>query len=171
MPVQVGVATLTLLAVLSILAGETILSAYNERLLRARGAIAPQPGLVEAGMWGYPVCFVAMAIEGALAGPAPPRVLAVGLLVFGISKALKLWAISTLGIRWTYRVLVLPGEAPIAHGPYAFVRHPNYLAILGEMAGMAMIVWAPLTGTLAVIGYGAWLRRKSAVEDRALGRQ
>jgi methyltransferase len=171
MPVHASVAALALIAVLLIVAGETILSVYNERLLRARGAISPEAEWRDAGMWAYPVCFVAMAVEGAIAGPAPARVLAAGLLVFGVSKALKLWAISTLGVRWTYRVLVLPGESPIAHGPYAFVRHPNYAAILGEMAGMAMIVWAPLTGVLAVIGYGAWLRRKSAGEDRALGRQ
>jgi methyltransferase len=171
MPIEVSIAIVTLLAVVVIMAGETMLSAYNERLLRARSAISHESDLREARMWAYPVSFVAMAVEGAIAGPAPPRVLAAGLLVFGVSKALKLWAISTLGVRWTYRVLVLPGEPPIAHGPYALLRHPNYVAILGEMAGMAMIVWAPLTGALAIVGYGAWLRRKGAVEDRALGRQ
>jgi isoprenylcysteine carboxyl methyltransferase (ICMT) family protein YpbQ len=51
------------------------------------------------------------------------------------------------------------------------VRHPNYLAILGEMIGVAMIVGAPVTGVISVVAYGALLRRKIAVEDRALGRQ
>jgi isoprenylcysteine carboxyl methyltransferase (ICMT) family protein YpbQ len=50
-------------------------------------------------------------------------------------------------------------------------RHPNYIAVMGELVGVAMIVWAPVTGTLSVIGYGLLLRRKIAVEDRALGRQ
>jgi methyltransferase len=170
MPVEVSVAALTLVAALAIMAGETALSAFNERLLRARGAVAPG-GFRESAMWAYPACFVAMAAEGALSGPAPPRVLAAGLVVFGVSKALKLWVISTLGMRWTYRVLVLPAVAPVTHGPYAFVRHPNYIAILGEMAGIAMVVWAPLTGAVSLIAYGVWLQRKSAAEDRALGRK
>ena len=164
-----------MLAVLLIMAGETVLSAFNERVLRARGfddVRADRRDRVHAvSLWVYPSCFVAMAVEGALFGPASPNVLASGLLVLGLSKALKLWSISTLGIRWTYRVLVHPDVPPVTHGPYAFVRHPNYLAILGEMAGMALIVWAPVTGTLALLGYGALLRRKIALEDCALGRQ
>jgi methyltransferase len=98
-------------------------------------------------------------------------VLLVGLLVFGYAKALKIWAISALGVRWTYRVLVVPGAALVSHGPYAFIRHPNYVAVVGELAGMAMIVWSPGSGTLAVIGFGALMLRRIAIEDRALGRQ
>jgi methyltransferase len=171
MPTEASVAVLTLLAVLLIMGGEAALSAFNERVLRAKGAIPADHDVLAPMLWAYPACFVAMAVEGALFGPAPADVLAGGLVLFGLSKALKLWVISTLGIRWTFRVLILPGVPPITHGPYAFVRHPNYLAILGEMIGVAMIVGAPVTGVISVIAYGALLGRKIAVEDRALGRQ
>jgi methyltransferase len=171
----VSVAGLTLLAMLLIMGGEAALSRFNERVLRARGAVEPRgdaAGDVLALMtWAYPASFIAMALEGALTGPAPPVVLATGLAVLGLSKALKMWAISTLGVRWTFRVLVLPDVAPVSHGPYAWMRHPNYLAVIGELAGMALIVWAPITGVLATLGYGVLLRRKIAVEDRALGRK
>ena len=98
----------------------------------------------------YPLCFVAMAIEGAVMGPASARSAGGGLAVFGLAKALKIWAISALGVRWTFRVLVLPGEPLVARGPYGFIRHPNYVAVLGELAGMALIVWAPVTGLLSL---------------------
>jgi methyltransferase len=169
MPIQVSIAGLTLLAVLLIMGGETVLSVFNAKVLRSRGAVAPSAAA--GAMWAYPVCFVAMAAEGALTGPAPPALVVAGLALFGVSKALKLWVISTLGVRWTYRVLVLPGERPITHGPYVLMRHPNYIAVIGEIAGVALIVWAPIAGLAAVIGYGALLRHKSALEDRALGRQ
>jgi methyltransferase len=91
--------------------------------------------------------------------------------VFGISKALKMWVISTLGVRWTFRVLVLPGAPLISRGPYAIMRHPNYVAVLGEIIGFAMIVGAPFTGAAALIVYGVLLKRKISVEDRALGRK
>jgi methyltransferase len=106
-----------------------------------------------------------------LIGPTRADLLALGLGVFGVAKALKIWAISTLGIRWTFRVLILPGAPLITAGPYAFIRHPNYVAVAGEMAGIALLVCAPVTGTLAVLGFGALMRRRIAVEDRALGRQ
>jgi methyltransferase len=172
----VGTAGLTLLAVLLIMAGEAALSAFNERVLLNRGACESSgergdDGLHRLMRVAYPSAFAAMAIEGAWFGPASPRVLAAGLVLFGLSKALKLWAITALGVRWTFRVLVLPGQPLVSHGPYAFMRHPNYLAIIGEMIGVAMIVSAPVMGLLAVIGYGALLRRKIAVEERALGRQ
>ena len=171
MPVAPTIAFLALLAVLLVMIGEAVLSAYNERMLRRRGAVEP-PGDVFATMrWAYPACFVAMAIEGAMAGPASRDALAAGLAIFGFAKALKMWAISTLGVRWTFRVLVLPGTPLITRGPYAWMRHPNYVAVLGEIAGVALIVWAPLTGVLSLAGFGVLLYRRIAVEDRALGRQ
>lgn len=168
---SVAVAGLTLLAVLLIMAGEAVLSAHNERVLRARGAIEPEDDVYGVMRWAYPGSFVAMALEGAIAGPWSPNVLAVGLAVFGLSKALKIWAITTLGVRWAFRVLVLPGEPLVTHGPYALLRHPNYVAVLGELAGMALIVGAPITGVIALVGFGALVRRRIAIEDRALGRQ
>jgi methyltransferase len=82
-----------------------------------------------------------------------------------------MWVISTLGVRWTFRILTLPDVPLIRRGPYALMRHPNYAAVLGELLAVAMIVGAPVSGALALIGYGALLRRKMAIEDRVLGRQ
>jgi methyltransferase len=171
MAISVALAGLVLLAVLLIMLGEAVLSLHNERVLRERGAIEPPGDVYPVMRWAYPLAFVAIAVEGALAGPAPPRVLAAGLAVFGASKALKVWAISSLGIRWTFRVLVLPGAPLITRGPYAFLRHPNYVAVLGELAGAALMVGAPVAGTAAVVGFALLIRRRVAVEDRALGRQ
>jgi methyltransferase len=160
-----------LFAVLLVMAGEAVLAAHNERVLRAKGAIEPRGDVYATMRWAYPGCFTAMAIEGGLVGPAPSDVLASGLALFGLSKALKIWAMSALGTRWTFRVLVLPGQALVARGPYALMRHPNYLAVVGELVSVALIVWAPVTGLLSIVVFGALMRRRMAVEDRALGRQ
>ena len=104
-------------------------------------------------------------------GPAPAGALAAGLLLFGLAKALKMWAIASLGERWSFRVLVLPGRALVTSGPYRWLRHPNYVAVAGELAGVALTVWAVLTGPLALAGFIALLRRRIAIEERALGRQ
>ena len=98
--------------------------------------------------WAYPLGFIAMGVEGALTGPAPPPILAAGLVVFGAAKALKAWAIASLGARWTFRVLVPPGAPLVTRGPYRVLRHPNYVALCGEFIGVALIVWAPIAGVV-----------------------
>lgn len=171
MPPSALIAATALVAVLLIMGGEAVLSAYNERLLRARGAVEA-PGDVYAIMqWAYPASFVAMAIEGAILGPSPPVALAGGLAVFGLAKALKIWVIGSLGWRWSFRVLVLPDAPLVTAGPYRFMRHPNYLAVILELLGVMAIVFAPVTGTIGLVGFGLLLARRIRVEDRALGRQ
>jgi methyltransferase len=165
----VTIAALTWLAVMLIMAGEAALSSYNERVLRARGAIEPHDDVYRLMLWAYPGSFLAMAIEGALRGPAPPTILLIGLAVFGFAKALKISAMTALGVRWTFRVLVLPDVPLVRTGPYRALRHPNYLAVAGEIAGMALIVFAPVTGALALAWFGWLMLKRIRVEERALG--
>jgi methyltransferase len=170
-PPSASIAALTIIAVLLVMAGEAVLSAFNERVLRARGAVEPPGDVHDIMRFAYPLSFVAMGIEGAVWGPVNADRLAIGFAVFGLAKALKIWAISTLGVRWTFRVLIVPGAPLVQRGPYAILRHPNYVAVVGELVGVALIVGALVTGALAVVGFGTLLRRRIAVEDRALGRQ
>jgi methyltransferase len=165
-----AIAAITVVACLLIMAGEAVLSSFNERVLRARGAVEPEGDVIGLMRVAYPGAFIAMGVEGALTGPAPQNVLMGGLALFGLAKALKVWAISALGSRWSYRVLVVPGEPLIRSGPYRFVSHPNYLAVVGEIASVAAIVWAPVTGILSTIGFGWLMIARIRIEDRALGR-
>jgi methyltransferase len=170
-PVAVSVALATVAAVIAVMAGEAALSSYNAALLRRRGAVEPADDVYRAMQWAYPAAFLVMGTEGAVSGPAPAAALGAGLAVFGAAKALKAWAISSLGWRWTFRVLVPPGDPLVTRGPYRLLRHPNYVAVCGEIAGVALTVWAPMTGVAALVGFGWLLRRRIAVEDRALGRR
>jgi methyltransferase len=147
-----------------------VLSAFNEKQLRARGAIEPQGDVISLMRVAYPGAFVAMGIEGAVSGPAPQNILMIGLALFGLAKALKVWAISSLGPKWSYRVLIVPGDPLVATGPYQFISHPNYLAVVAEIVSVAAIVWAPITGTLAALGFGWLMILRMRIEDRALGR-
>jgi methyltransferase len=164
------IAVVTVVAALLIMAGEAALSAFNERQLRAKGAVEPPGDVIDVMRLAYPLSFVAIGLEGAVTGPAPREVMMYGLALFGLAKALKLWAIASLGPRWSFRVLVLPGAPLVTSGPYRFISHPNYVAVVGEIVSVAMIVWAPIAGTLATIGFGLLMIKRIAVEDRALGR-
>jgi methyltransferase len=77
-----------------------------------------------------------------------------------------MWA---LGDRWSFRVLVLPGAPLIEGGPYRVMRHPNYLGVLGEFLGLALLLPAPVTGPIALAGFTVLLAWRIRAEERALG--
>ena len=161
-------AVTALSAVLVMMLAELTRSRRNERELRRRGAVEPQGDVYRALAVVYPLMFVAMAVEGSLLGPVGDWLLLGGFIVFVAAKALKLWAIATLGLRWSYRVLVLPGAPLVATGPYAHIRHPNYLAVFGEIAGFAMMVGAFWTGIGSLLLFRVLVRRRVAIEEHAL---
>jgi methyltransferase len=166
----IAIAVLTVVAALLMMGGELVLSQFNERQLRAKGAVEPPGDVIATMRWVYPLSFVAMGVEGAIVGPSPASILIGGLVLFGLAKALKVWAIASLGPRWSYRVLILPGAPLVTSGPYRYLAHPNYLAVAGEMVSVAAMVAAPITGVLATFAFGLLMRARIRVEDRALGR-
>jgi methyltransferase len=165
---DVATTAMALSAVLAMMLAELTRSRRNERELRRLGAIEPPGDVYRALAFVYPLMFVVMAIEGSIAGYVSDWMLVAGFIVFVASKALKLWAIATLGLRWSYRVLVLPGAPLIATGPYARMRHPNYLAVFGEIAGFAMMVGAFWTGVGSLLLFRVLVRRRIAIEENAL---
>jgi methyltransferase len=166
---DVTIAAPALLAVLVMMLAELTRSRRHERELRRRGAMEPEGDVYRSMAVVYPLIFVLMAAEGALVGAARDWLLPGGFTLFVAAKLLKLWAISTLGPRWSYRVLVLPNQPLVTTGPYAHLRHPNYLAVFGEIAGFAAMVNALWTGIGSLLLFGVLVRRRIAVEESALG--
>lgn len=162
------VATASLIAALLMMGGELVLSRRHDARLRTQGAWEPPDDVYATMRWAYPAAFALMAIEGGIAGPAPGPATIVGVVVLVAAKLLKVWAIAALGPRWTFRVLVVPGAPLVTRGPYAFAHHPNYIAVVGELLGMAFLVGARVTGPLVVVLFGLLLRRRIIVENRAL---
>lgn len=148
---------------------EAALSSRNERQLRAMGAAEPHDDVYWMMQVVYPAAFIAMILEGWWRGPLVDVYVAAGFSLFVGAKLLKYWAIITLGIRWTFRVLVPPGSTRILSGPYRLLSHPNYVAVIGEIVGGALIARAPVTGTIATLGFGALIVLRIRVEERALG--
>ena len=148
------------------LLAEWWVSASHARLLRGRGAVEPPDDVHAVMAVAYPAVFVAALLEGA--GRGVPLA-AGGLVLLVAAKALKYWAAATLGDRWTFKVLVVPGEPLVAAGPYRWLRHPNYVAVVGEILGVAWLVSAPVAGLVGLGCFGWLLRRRIRVEERALG--
>ena len=148
---------------------EAALSARHDAMLRSAGAREPAGDVFRAMQLAYPLAFLLMVAEGIWRQPSFDKMFAVGLATFIAAKALKYWAMDTLGPHWTFRVLVPPGSTRVVSGPYRFHRHPNYVAVIGELLGAALMTHALVTGPLATIAFWLLIRRRIAVEERALG--
>lgn len=61
------------------------------------------------------------------------------LAVFLILQAARVWVLVTLGRFWTTRILTLPGAPVVRHGPYRYLRHPNYAVVAGEIAVLPLV--------------------------------
>ncbi len=161
---------IVVIGVLLLMLVELQLSYFNERALRARGAVEPPDDPYRLMRLAYPGAFVAMGLEGATHALNRDALLA-GLVLLGGAKLLKFWVMTTLRDRWTFKVLV-PKDAPlVTAGPYRFVNHPNYVAVILELVAVALALSAPVTGLASVLLFVWILRRRMAVEDRALGRR
>jgi methyltransferase len=149
---------------------ELAVSSRNARRVLARGG-------VEAGRGHYPamVSFHALVLAACAAEPllfpAPwpaAAAIAATLAVF-LAQALRWWAIWALGERWSTRIVVVPGSAPVERGPYRFLRHPNYLAVALELAALPLALGAWRTAIAATLGNALLLAVRIPAEERALG--
>ena len=139
----------------------------NERAQRARGGIEPAGDVYKIMQAAYPGAFLVMIAEGAVRGVPPPAVLAAGVALFAAAKALKWWAILALGPFWTFRVIVVPGAPLVARGPYRYLRHPNYVAVAGELIAAAMMTGAIVMGPIATAGFVLLMLKRIGRGSRA----
>lgn len=143
-------------------------AARNERAQRARGGVEAAGDVYRVLQIAYPGAFLVMIAEGAWRGGVMLPVFTLGALLFAAAKALKWWAILSLGPFWTFRVIVIPGARLVTRGPYRWVRHPNYLGVGAELVGAALMTGARVAGPLATAAFCALMLRRIQVEDRAL---
>lgn len=90
------------------------------------------------------------------------------LALYAVLQVGRVWVIASLRSRWTTRVIVLPGAAPLMCGPYRFLRHPNYLIVMLEIAVVPLALGLPLLALVFGAANAALLAYRIRVEDRAL---
>jgi methyltransferase len=78
--------------------------------------------------------------------------------------------VAALGPRWNTRVIVVPGLPLVTDGPYRWMEHPNYAAVLAEGIALPLVYTAWVTALAFTVPNVALLRRRIHIEDAALGR-
>jgi methyltransferase len=100
-----------------------------------------------------------------------PFLPALGWPMLGLSlftQLLRWWCISTLGPRWNPRVIVVPGLPRVSGGPYRYLPHPNYLAVVIELAALPLVHGAWITALCFSLGNAALLWVRIRCEEEAL---
>ncbi|MBB3408504.1 methyltransferase [Rhizobium sp. BK316] len=142
---------------------ELVIARRNTMALFARGAreIAPDhyPYMVAlhtgwlVGLW-------------MLATGQPVQLFWFGL--FMLLQVLRLWVLTTLGERWTTRIIILPGAPLVEGGPYRFFKHPNYMIVTGEIAALPLAFGMPLYALVFSLLNAAILTIRIRAENAAL---
>ena len=143
--------------------GELLLAERNTRRLLARGAHE-----VARGHYPYMVAVHAGWLAALwLLGPGPP-IHVIPLIVYAALQVVRVWVIATLGERWTTRIIILPGEPLVRHGPYRWLDHPNYLIVIAEIAVLPLVFGlAVVAGFFSVLNaIVLWVRLRE--ENEAL---
>jgi methyltransferase len=143
--------------------GELALARYNTGKLLARGAI-------EIGANHYPLVvsvhaawLVALWVWG-----RDQDVNLLALALFIALQGLRLWILATLGARWTTRIIVLPGEALVASGPFRYFSHPNYAVVVAEIGLLPLALHLPLLAAIFTMLNAVVLVVRVRIEARAL---
>lgn len=161
---EIGIPQYFILFVAALRLGELVLANWNTRRLKERGA-------VEVGAGHYPVMVLlhtAWIVCLFLLIPANAAVNWYWMAAFGLLLALRVWTLASIGPYWTTRILTLPEVPLVARGPYRFIRHPNYVVVVGEIAAVPMIFGAWRLALIFSLLNFALLAYRIHVEDRAL---
>jgi methyltransferase len=148
---------------------ELVISSRNRTWSRAHGGL-------EFGVGHYPVMVVLHT--GLLAGCLVetialhrPFIAALGWPMLAIvlaAQGVRWWCIATLGRQWNTRVVVVPGAGRVGGGPYRFLSHPNYVAVVAEGVALPMVHTAWITAIAFSVLNAALLTTRIKVENAAL---
>ena len=143
---------------------ELAVARRNTRRLMARGG-------VEYGARHYPLIVglhAAWLASLVLLVPGDQPVSWPLIGVYAGLQGIRYWAIRSLGPNWTTRIVVVPGAATVRHGPYRYMRHPNYAVVVCEIALLPLAFGAWEIAVVFSVVNAAMLAHRIRIENAAL---
>jgi methyltransferase len=156
-----------------------ILAVAGERLAelvvaRRNLAWARTRGGSEYGFGHYPfmvVLHVGLLLACLAEAAHRPFIPVLGWAMFALvvlAQALRWWCIITLGPRWNTRIIVIPGLPLVSGGPYRWLRHPNYVAVVLEGIALPLVHSGWVTAVVFTAANAGLLRVRISAENAAM---
>lgn len=146
-------------------------SRRNESLMRAMGGREHAQGQMPWMTALHTAWLVAMPLEVVFLGRRFDASMAiVAFAIFISGQALRLAAMSALGDRWSVRVMTVPNASAVDGGIFRYLRHPNYLGVVLEIAALPLIHGAWISSLVFTVANGALLAFRIRAEEAALRR-
>lgn len=168
---------MTSLTAFTVLVALVALERIAELIVSQRNAAwSLRQGGVESGRGHYPVMvvlhvglLVGALVEAWVRRPDVPVALAWSMVIIVVlAQALRWWCITSLGPRWNTRVIIVPGMAPVRSGPYRWLSHPNYVAVVIEGVALPLVHASWITALVFTVANAVLLTVRIRVEDQAL---
>lgn len=91
------------------------------------------------------------------------------LVLFVATQLLRIWTLASIGRWWTTRIISAPHFDRVKRGPYRYIRHPNYLVVVLEVAIVPLMLGLPAVALLFSVLNAILLRHRISVENAVLG--
>ncbi|PPA69818.1 isoprenylcysteine carboxyl methyltransferase family protein [Jeotgalibacillus proteolyticus] len=147
---------------------ELVLAKENEKWMRERGAF-------EAGASHYPFMialhagfFICLLVETVASNKPLSPIWPFLAFLFILTQVLRVWCLYSLGRFWNTKILILPGAKVVRRGPYAFIKHPNYVIVTIEILLLPLIFQAYVTAAVFTLLNAAMLSVRIPAEEKAL---
>ena len=147
---------------------ELILSKRNENYLISKGAIEYDKEGYKYIVLMHNLFFISVITEFVFLERQLNEYWKVLLIIFICTQLLRYWAIFTLGKRWNTKILVLPDIEPIRSGLYKYLKHPNYIAVVIEIAVIPLLFSCYFTAIIFSVLNLLVLNRRIRIEEKAL---
>jgi len=89
------------------------------------------------------------------------------LAAFAVLQVLRIWILTSLGSRWTTRIIILE-EPLVVRGPFRYVSHPNYMLVVAEIIAAPMVLGLVWVAVVFTVLNAAMLWVRISVEHKAL---
>ncbi len=147
---------------------ELAVARRHEKILKGRGAIEVDSRGYKVIVIMHAAFFASILAESLLLHRAVNRYWIILLAIFVAAQALRYWAIGSLDVYWNTKILVAPDHPLIRKGPYRFMKHPNYLAVITEIAVIPLVFSCYLTAVVFSVLNALALRRRIRIETQSL---
>lgn len=148
---------------------ELYVSRRNQQKMMAQGATKVAEPQFRFLVLVHTAVLIGAALEVVLLHrPFIPALAAVMSVLFLAGNAMRFWVVRTMGKHWNVQVMNSTSLGVVTSGPFRFVRHPNYAAVMVEMLSLPLIHTAWIAALAGCVGYGIAVAKRIAVEESVL---